>query len=223
MAQDTARTPETGDAPEAARPARTAPAADSATERRFTIPLAKMSLPAVPGRTDTKGIVSGLMLSLAMIGLLQFGERLDTALIGGLFPISGRVIAFTMIGLGTFMYGLVPGLIVAEINPLIATATGTSPIAPFFFITNALICLSALIGGRRYQNVISWKAVLTFTVLASVLLVLAYIPLHLFYFQLPVDRMLYLYTMQTLLSVPLPAIFLYAMLRVVRDAGFIEE
>jgi hypothetical protein len=207
-------------AQEAAKPTETA---DATTTRRFTIPLAKMSLPAVPGRTDTKGIVSGLMLSLAMIGLLQFAERLDTALVGGLFPVSGRVIAFTMIALGTFMYGLVPGLIVAEINPLIATATGTSPIAPFFFLTNALICLAALIAGRRFQNVISWQAVLAFSVLASVLLVLVYIPLHMFYFNLPVERMLSLYAVQTAFSIPLPAIFLYAMLRVVRDAGFIED
>jgi hypothetical protein len=137
--------------------------------------------------------------------------------------VSGRVIAFTMIALGTFMYGLVPGLIVAEINPLIATATGTSPIAAFFFLTNALICLAALIAGRRFQNVISWQAVLAFSVLASVLLVLVYIPLHMFYFNLPVERMLSLYAVQTAFSIPLPAIFLYAMLRVVRDAGFIEE
>jgi hypothetical protein len=182
-----------------------------------------MSLPAIPGRTDTKGIVSGLMLSLAMIGLLQFGERLDTALIGGLFPVSGRVIAFTMIGLGAFMYGLVPGLIVAEINPLIATATGTSPIAPFFFVTNGLICLAAVIAGKRFRNVITWKAVLSYTVLASIFMILVYIPLHLFYFQLPVERMLSLYAVQTAFSIPLPAIFLYAMLRVVRDAGFVEE
>jgi hypothetical protein len=191
--------------------------------RRYTIPLAGMSLPAVPGRTDTKGIVSGLMLSLAMIGLLQFGERLDTALIGGLFPVSGRVIAFTMIGLGAFMYGLVPGLIVAEINPLIATATGTSPIAPFFFVTNGLICVAAVIAGTRFENVITWKAVLSYTVLASIFMILAYIPLHVLYFKLPVDRMLSLYGVQTAFSIPLPAIFLFAMLRVVRDAGFIEE
>jgi hypothetical protein len=214
MTQEAAKATETANATQAA---------DATGTRRHTIPLAKMSLPAVPGRTDTKGIVSGLMLSLAMIGLLQFAERLDTALVGGLFPVSGRVIAFTMIALGTFMYGLVPGLIVAEINPLIATATGTSPIAPFFFITNALICLAALIAGKRFQNVISWQAVLAFSVLASVLLVVVYIPLHIFYFNLPVERMLTLYAVQTAFSIPLPAIFLYAMLRVVRDAGFIEE
>jgi hypothetical protein len=215
MAQDTARDPTSVETDN--RPAVTT------DTRRYTIPLAKMSLPAIPGRTDTKGIVSGLMLSLAMIGLLQFGERLDTILVGGLFPVSGRVIAFTMIGLGAFMYGLVPGLIVAEINPLIATATGTTPIAPFFFVTNGLICLAAVIAGKRFRNVITWKAVLSYTVLASIFMILVYIPLHLFYFQLPVDRMLSLYAIQTAFSIPLPAIFLFAMLRVVRDAGFVEE
>ena len=64
---------------------------------------------------------------------------------------------------------------------------------------------------------------LAYTVLASIFMIVVYIPLHLFYFKLPVERMLSLYGVQTAFSIPLPAIFLYAMLRVVRDAGFVEE
>ncbi len=138
--------------------------------QKYTIPLAKMSLGAWPGRTDTKGIVSSLMISLVMIGIMQFGERLDTILTGGLFPVSGRIISITMIGLGTMMYGVVGGLIVAEINPLIATATGTSPIAPFFFLTNSCQMVSAWITGKIFDNVITWKACILNAVLATIFL-----------------------------------------------------
>ncbi len=192
-------------------------------KQKFTVPLAKMSLNAWPGRTDTKGIVSSLMISLVMIGILQFGERLDTILTGGLFPVSGRVISITMIGFGTMLYGVVGGLIVAEINPLIATATGTSPIAPFFFLTNAVQVLSAWITGKLFDNVITWKATITNGILATVFLVALYIPLHILYFHMPVEKMASLYAMQSLFSLTVPAVLLRILLKVVRDAGFVEE
>jgi hypothetical protein len=192
-------------------------------EPRYKIPLSKMSLKAWPGRTDTKGIVGALMISLAMIGLLQFGERLDTLLFGGLFPVSGRVIAMVMIGLGTMMYGPVGGLIVAEINPLIATATGTSPIAPFWLLTNGIQVLAAYIVASRFRNVITWRACIAYAILASVFIVVLYIPLHVFYFQLPAERLIAMYSFQSLWSMTLPAIFLRGILKVVRDAGFVEE
>ncbi len=198
-------------------------AAAAREKQRFTIPLAKMSLNAWPGRTDTKGIVSSLMVSLVMIGILQFGERLDTLLTGGLFPVSGRVISITMIGLGTMMYGVVGGLIVSEINPLIATATGTSPIAPFFFLTNASQVLSAYITGKIFDNVITWKATITNGVLATCFLVALYIPMHVLYFHMPVEKMVSLYAMQSLFSLTVPAVLLRILLKVVRDAGFVEE
>lgn len=192
-------------------------------EVEYSIPLSKMSLKAFPGRTDTKGIVGALMISLAMIGILQFGERLDTMFFGGLFPVSGRVISITMIGLGTMMYGVAGGLIVSEINPLIATATGTSPIAPFWLLTNASQVLSAYIAGRIFKNVITWKACILNAVLASCFLIALYIPLHILYFKMPVDKMVAMYSFQTIWSLTLPAVFLRALLKVVRDAGFVEE
>jgi hypothetical protein len=143
-------------------------------KRKYTIPLSKMSIKGWPGRVDTQGLVSALMLSLAMIGMLQFGERLDTLFFGGLFPVSGRVIAFTMIGLGTAMFGAVGGFIVAEINPLIATATGTSPIAPFWLITNGIQVIAMLISGAIAKNVISWRNTILYGILASVFVVLLY-------------------------------------------------
>lgn len=198
---------------------------DAALARKevYSIPLSKMSLKAWPGRTDTKGIVGALMISLAMIGILQFGERLDTFFFGGLFPVSGRVIAMTMIGLGTMMYGVTGGLIVALINPLIATATGTSPIAPFWLLTNGIQVLAAYLAGRMFGNVMGWKVPIAHAVLSTVFLVVLYIPLHLLYFQMPVDKMVAMYGFQSLWSLTLPVIFLRALLKVVKDAGFVEE
>ncbi|MGI5835693.1 MAG: hypothetical protein ACOX87_04265 [Chloroflexota bacterium] len=194
-----------------------------AKEQVFSIPLSKMSLKAWPGRTDTKGIVGALMLSLAMIGILQFGERLDTLFFGGLFPVSGRVISITMIGLGTMMYGVVGGLIVSEINPLIATATGTSPIAPFWLLSNACQVASAYVTGRLVKNVITWKACFLNAFFATLFVVIVYIPLHIFYFHMPVEQMIPMYSFQTVWSLTLPAIFLRTLLKVVKDAGFVEE
>ncbi len=190
---------------------------------RYVIPLAKMSIKPMPGRVDSKGIVSSIFLSLAMIGLLQFAERLDTFFFGGLFPVAGRIISITMIGLGTMLYGLVGGIIVADINPLIATATGTSPIAPFWLLTNASQAVCAWLVGARFKNVISWPCVVAYSVVASLVLVALYIPLHVFYFKMPWQKMLSLYAFQTLLSIPVPAIFLRALLGVIRNAGFVEE
>lgn len=189
----------------------------------YRVPLAKMSVNPVPGRVDTKGIVSGVLISLAMIGLMQFGERLDTILFGGLFPVSGRVISFTLIGFGAMMYGLVPGLIVAEINPLIGTATGTSPIAPFFFITNGLQAIAALLANKIVKNVVSLKFCFTYSILATIFLTLAYIPLHIFYFKLPWAKLIPMYCFQGVITIFVPPFLIYGLLRTVKNAGFFEE
>jgi len=189
----------------------------------YRIPLAKMSVPAWPGRVDTKGIVSAVLVSLAMIGLLQFGERLDTLFFGGLFPVSGRIISFTLIGFGSMMYGVGPGFIVAEINPLIATATGTSPIAPFWLITNGLQVIAAWLAGRWFRNIISYWYCLAYGVVATVFLTVAYIPLHVFYFKMPWSKLIPMYSFQGVMTIIVPPILIYGLLRVVKNAGFVEE
>ena len=55
-------------------------------------------------------------MCLAMIGILQFGERL-TSVFGGLFPVSGRDLHHHDRFGAFMMYGVVGGLIVSEINP----------------------------------------------------------------------------------------------------------
>jgi hypothetical protein len=192
-------------------------------QKKYVIPLSRMSVKAWPGRTDTQGLVSSLMLSLAMIGMLQFGERLDTFFFGGLFPVSGRVIAFVMVGLGTALFGAVGGFIVAEINPLIATATGTSPIAPFWLITNGIQVIAMLISGAITKNVISWRNTILYAILASLFVVLIYIPLHVFYFKLPWSKLIAMYSFQTAVSIPATAILVRGLLAAVEKSGFISE
>lgn len=196
---------------------------DSAAAETTKAPLTKMAMSVWPGRTDTRSLVSALMLSLCMI-VLQFpSERLDTLTTGGAFPVFGRVVAFTMIGLSSMMYGFVGGAIVAWINPFIATAGGSSPIAPFFFfVPNTLIAVAACIVGSRTRNLISPKGVVAFTVLATVMVVAAYIPLHAFYLNLPVERMLQLYAVQSAVSLTVPAVLLFSLLKVIRSAGFVR-
>jgi hypothetical protein len=192
-------------------------------KKKCIIPLSKMSVKAWPGRTDTLGLVSSLMLSLAMIGMLQFGERLDTLFFGGLFPVSGRVIAFIMVGLGTALFGAVGGFIVAEINPLIATATGTSPIAPFWLITNGIQVIAMLISGAITKDVISWRNTILYAILASLFVVLLYIPLHVLYFKLPWSKLIPMYSFQTAVSIPITAILLRGLLAGVEKTGLISE
>ncbi len=194
-----------------------------AAEKKYTIPLSKMSITAWPGRTDTQGLVSSLMLSLAMIGMLQFGERLDTLFFGGLFPVSGRVIAFCMVGLGTALFGAVGGFIVSEINPLIATATGTSPIAPFWLLTNAIQVIAMLIAGAITKNVISWRCAIWYAILTSVFVTALYIPLHVFYFKMPWTKLIPMYSFQAAVAIPCTIFFIRGLLAVVEKTGFVSE
>lgn len=193
------------------------------TTEIYNVPLAKQSIKPIPGRVDTKGIVSAVLISLAMIGLMQFGERLDTILFGGLFPVSGRIISFTLIGFGAMMYGLVPGLIVAEINPMIATATGSSPIAPFFFITNALQAIAAILAAKVVKNAVSFKYCVVYSFIATILLTSAYIPLHIFYFKMPWAKLIPMYAFQGCMTMLIPPFLIYGLLKTVKHAGFFEE
>jgi hypothetical protein len=195
----------------------------SKEKRIYKIPLAKMSTSWFPGRTDTKGIVSSIFIALAMIGIAQFVERLDTLLTGGLFPVVGRINSVTMIGVGSALYGLVGGLIVAELNPLIGTATGTTPIAPFFLITNAMQAVVACLVGAKFKNVISLKYTFLYSLAAALGFVVLYIPLHIFYFHLPWERLIPLYAFQSAVVIIVNPPLTRAVLEACSRAGFVEQ
>lgn len=187
-------------------------------------PLTRPTAGLWPGRTDTRAIVSSLMLALAMTAVLQFGQALDTLMFGGLFPVWGRVIAYVFIGLATLMFGLVGGLITAWVNPAISVATGTSPIAPFFFLTNGLIALAVAIAAKLAgKSVIGWRVPLLGTVFMQIFLILAYPPLHVLYFHLPVQEMVSMYAFQTVVGIPLGTVLLRLVLMVVERAGFTQQ
>jgi hypothetical protein len=128
-----------------------------------------------------------------------------------------------VIGFGTMMYGCVPGFIVAEINPLIATATGTSPIAPFWLITNGLQTVAAYVTGKIIKNdVISAKFCIVYSVIATIFLTVAYIPLHIFYFKMPWSKLIPMYGFQGVMTMLIPPFLLYGLLRTIKNAGFVE-
>lgn len=92
-------------------------------------------------RWDLKAIVGGVLFGVLMTVLAQIVERLDTALTGGAFVILGAVNFYTIASLSTLLFRLPGGLITGLTNALIAIATGTSPMAPWFVPTNALFAI----------------------------------------------------------------------------------
>lgn len=88
-------------------------------------------------RWDLKAIVGAVLFGVLMTVLGAVVERIDTALTGGAFVILGAVNFYTMAALSTLLFRLPGGVITGETNALIAVATGTSPMAPWFIPTNA--------------------------------------------------------------------------------------
>lgn len=92
-------------------------------------------------RWDLKAIVGGVLFGVLMTVLAQIMERLDTALTGGAFVVLGGVNFYTIASLSTLLFRLPGGLITGLTNALIAIATGTSPMAPWFVPTNAAFAI----------------------------------------------------------------------------------
>lgn len=92
-------------------------------------------------RWDLKAIVGSVLLGVVMTVLGAVFERIDTALTGGSFVILGAVNFYTIAALSALLFRLPGGLITGETNALIAVATGTSPMAPWFIPTNAAFAI----------------------------------------------------------------------------------
>jgi hypothetical protein len=92
-------------------------------------------------RWDLKALVGGVLFGVLMTVLGQLMERLDTALTGGAFVILGAINFYTIAALSTLLFRLPGGLITGLTNALIANASGTSPMAPWFIPTNALFAV----------------------------------------------------------------------------------
>ncbi len=89
-------------------------------------------------RWDLKAIVGSVLFGVLLTVLAAVFERIDTALTGGSFVILGAVNFYTISALATLFFRLPGGILTGETNALIAIATGTSPMAPWFVPTNAV-------------------------------------------------------------------------------------
>lgn len=88
--------------------------------------------------SSTQVIMASLFLALGFIVAMQIAERLDTAMFGGVAPIWGTILFTPWLLAGGMFFGLTGALIVANINPIVANLTATSPLAPLFFVANTL-------------------------------------------------------------------------------------
>lgn len=89
-----------------------------------------------PFPRDTKTIITSVFLGLITVVVLQIAERIDLAITGGTVAIVSAVVsALIWISAASF-YGFTGALITAWINPIISNLTASSPMAPFFFLTN---------------------------------------------------------------------------------------
>jgi uncharacterized MnhB-related membrane protein len=104
-------------------------------------------------RFDLKAIVGGVFLGLVMALLVGLGDRADTALTGGAFPVFGGVSWATMMGISTLLFGQPGGAIAGLIQGFVDIATGASPLAPIFPVVNAAGSLAfSLVAWRLSMN-----------------------------------------------------------------------
>jgi hypothetical protein len=139
------------------------------------------------GDVSTRALVVGVLLGVLMPVLQQVTERLDTILFGGAYTIFGIIVANTVGFIAVASFGFVVGLIAEEINPFVAVATGTSPVAVFFFFTNAaqvlgLRLMQVWLGKTASQ--LTFKDALYMSLFATFLNTLVFLPVQLFYLQL---------------------------------------
>jgi hypothetical protein len=102
-------------------------------------------------RTDTRSLVSALLLAVGMTGTMQIIERLDTIMWGGVIPAWGIMLTWPFLCGGGIMFGMTGAIIVAEFNPIVATLTATGPLAPLWFICNFLTSAPAALLTRYYK------------------------------------------------------------------------
>lgn len=88
-------------------------------------------------RWDTRALIGSVLLGVVLTVIGGFVERIDTALTGGAFVILGAINFYTIAALSTLLFRLPGGVLTGETNALIALATGSSPMAPWFIPTNA--------------------------------------------------------------------------------------
>ncbi len=102
--------------------------------------------------TDTRSIVSSVLLAIAFTANMQITERVDAATTGGMLMWLGICFATAWMLVGSTFFGLTGALLVANINPIIAILTATAPLAPSFFLANMLISVPAALLLKQYKQ-----------------------------------------------------------------------
>jgi len=146
------------------------------------------------GNTRTSAIVAGVLLALVMVAGEQIAERVDTVVFAGIFPIFGIIVHLICNLTAVFTYGLVAALIVANVNPIVAVATATGPLAPLWFFTNTATSVGARIvqyymirkGPREMSYLDALAAAFGGMIPNSAVM----FPVQLLYFNLPWDKIL---------------------------------
>lgn len=140
------------------------------------------------GDVSTRAIVTGVLLGVLMAALEQIAERVDTILFAGAFPVFGIIVANTMGLIGVLTFGWVGGILAEEINPIVAVATATGPLAPLWFVTNFAQVTGAravmYIIGKKTEELSLWETILICaggTLLNSMVM----FPVQLLYFNMP--------------------------------------
>ena len=93
--------------------------------------------------TDTRSLVSSVLLAIAFTAMMQITERIDAATTGGALMWLGIMGATLWMLTGSTFFGLTGALIVANVNPFIAILTASAPLAPCFFVANMLVSVPA--------------------------------------------------------------------------------
>lgn len=161
------------------------------------------------GDTRTSAIVAGVLLALVMVVGEQIAERVDTIVFAGIFPIFGILVHLICNLTAVFTYGLVAALIVANVNPIVAVATATGPLAPLWFFTNTATSVGARIvqfymirkGPREMTYADALAAAFGGMVPNSVVM----FPVQLLYFQLPWDKILIFKVVELAVGTFIPA------------------
>lgn len=91
--------------------------------------------------TDSRSIVTSVLLAVCFSLTMQVTERLDAFLFGGLNVPLGFFGAAIWWPSSCAFYGVIGALLTANFNPIVANLTATNPLAPLFFLMNTLACV----------------------------------------------------------------------------------
>lgn len=114
-------------------------------------------------QTDLKTLIASVLWGVVMTILLQIGERIDTALFGGTFVLFAMF--FQPCAVGWALFGLPGALITLLISPIFAVMLASTPLAPYFFLSNTLLAVFGAVAfafvKRKGEGITIWQTMFT--------------------------------------------------------------